>query len=141
MSLRYDITEASASLQGLVNPDDKPTTYWFELGTTTAYGTTTAPTSMAKGKVPVRVTGAVSGLQPATAYHARVVAKIDKTVLIGLGKGDMDENQTVYRSARNIRGVEVLPAQQFNAYQVLKPKKLLLTKAALSELCKNAKWK
>lgn len=67
--------------------------------------------------------------------------KIDKTVLIGIGQGDMDEKQTVYRSARNIRGVEVLPAQQFNAYKVLKPKKLLLTKAALSELCKNAKWK
>jgi hypothetical protein len=78
-----DITEASASLHGLVNPDDKPTTYWFELGTTTAYGTTTAPTSMAKGKLPVRVTGAVSGLQPATVYHARVVAKIDKDVRTG----------------------------------------------------------
>src|SRR5213082_2211401 len=34
---------------------------------------------------------------------------VDKTCLIGLGKGDIDENQTVYRSARNIRGVEVLP--------------------------------
>jgi hypothetical protein len=78
-----DITEASASLHGLVNPDDKPTTYWFELGTTTAYGTTTAPTSMAKGKVAVRVTGAVSGLRPGAVYHARVVAKIDKNTLTG----------------------------------------------------------
>ncbi len=41
-------------------------------------------------------------------------------------------------SARNIGGVEVLPASQFNAYTVLRPKRLVLTKAALEELCKNA---
>lgn len=78
-----DVTAVAASLHGLVNPDDKPTTYWFQLGTTTAYGTTTSPTSMAKGKIPVGVTGAVGGLQPATVYHARVVAKIDKNVITG----------------------------------------------------------
>jgi large subunit ribosomal protein L4 len=63
------------------------------------------------------------------------------TCLVGLGKGDIDEPKTVYKSARNIAGVDVLPASQFNAYQVLRPKRLLLTKGALSELCKNAKWK
>ena len=62
------------------------------------------------------------------------------TCLVGLGKNDIDENKTVYKSARNIHGVEVLPAAQFNAYQVLRPKKLVLTKAALSELCKSAKF-
>jgi len=65
----------------------------------------------------------------------------DKTCLIGLGKSDIDANATIYKSARNIRGMEVLPASQFNAYQVLRPKRLVLTKAALQELCKNAKWK
>jgi large subunit ribosomal protein L4 len=40
----------------------------------------------------------------------------------------------VYKSARNIRGVEILPAADFNAYSVLRPKKVLLTKAALEEL-------
>ena len=63
------------------------------------------------------------------------------TCLVGLGKGDIDEPKTVYKSARNIAGVQVLPSSQFNAYQVLRPKRLLLTRAALSELCKNAKWK
>src|SRR4029453_3109346 len=43
--------------------------------------------------------------------------KVDKTCLIGLGKSDIDAKQTVYKSARNIHGVEVLPAGQFNAYQ------------------------
>jgi large subunit ribosomal protein L4 len=40
----------------------------------------------------------------------------------------------VYRSARNIGGVEILPAAELNAYQVLRPKRLLLTRAALEEL-------
>jgi large subunit ribosomal protein L4 len=62
------------------------------------------------------------------------------TTLLGLGASDVDENKTIYYSARNIRGCEVQPASQFNAYTVLKPKRLVLTKAALSELCKSAKW-
>jgi large subunit ribosomal protein L4 len=63
------------------------------------------------------------------------------TCLVGLGKGDIDETQTVYKSARNIAGLKVAPAAQFNAYDVLRPKRLLLTRAAVEELCKNAKWK
>ncbi len=45
----------------------------------------------------------------------------------------------VYKSARNIRGVEILPAAEFNAYSVLRPKRLLLTRAALDELRAIAK--
>jgi large subunit ribosomal protein L4 len=48
---------------------------------------------------------------------------------------------TVYKSARNIRGVEVLPASQLNAYSVLSRKRLLLTRAALDELRKNVSAK
>jgi len=65
----------------------------------------------------------------------------DKTCLISLGKSEIDAKQTIYHSARNIRGMAVLPASQLNAYEVLRPKRLVLTKAALQELCKNAKWK
>ena len=60
--------------------------------------------------------------------------------LVGLGAKDIDEDRTVYMSARNIPGLEVFPTSQFNAYNVLRPKRLLLTRAALEELCKNAKW-
>jgi large subunit ribosomal protein L4 len=77
----------------------------------------------------------------AVADVLKVLQIADKTCLIGLGKSDIDEKKTIYMSARNIRGMTVLPASQLNAYQVLKPKRLLLTKAALQELCKNAKWK
>jgi large subunit ribosomal protein L4 len=67
--------------------------------------------------------------------------KIEKSCLISLGKSDIDEKQTVYKSARNIEGVAVLPASQLNCLAVLRPRKVLLTKAALNEICKNAKWK
>jgi large subunit ribosomal protein L4 len=43
----------------------------------------------------------------------------------------------VYRSARNIPGIEVAPVSQLNAYAVLRPKRLLLTRAALEELRKQ----
>ncbi|HEY8502934.1 MAG TPA: 50S ribosomal protein L4 [Gemmataceae bacterium] len=52
------------------------------------------------------------------------------TCLIGTGK----EDPVVYKSARNIPGVEVLPAERFNTYAVLRPKKLLLTREALEVL-------
>jgi large subunit ribosomal protein L4 len=46
--------------------------------------------------------------------------------------------QAVYKSGRNIRGVQVLPAAEFNAYAVLRPKRVLLTKAAFEDLRKGA---
>lgn len=63
-----------------------------------------------------------------------------KTCLLGLGRQDLDEQQTLYRAARNIPGMQVAPAAEFNAYAVLRPKRLLLTRAALSELCPGARW-
>jgi large subunit ribosomal protein L4 len=63
-----------------------------------------------------------------------------KTTLVSLGSSEVDAKKTVYLSARNIDGVEIHPASQLNAYAVLRPKRLLLTKAAVDELCKGAKW-
>lgn len=57
---------------------------------------------------------------------------LDTTVLIGTEKID----PVIYRSARNIAGVEVLPAAEFNAYTLLKQKRLVLTKAAFEALNK-----
>jgi large subunit ribosomal protein L4 len=53
-----------------------------------------------------------------------------------LGIKDYDKN--VYLSARNIPEVKVLPASQFNAYTVLRQKRLVLTRAALEELRRSA---
>jgi large subunit ribosomal protein L4 len=59
----------------------------------------------------------------------------DTTCLIGLANYDT----TIYKSARNIRGVKVAPATEFNAYTVLRQKRLLLTRAALDALRNKAK--
>ncbi|WP_439620849.1 50S ribosomal protein L4 [Gemmata sp.] len=58
------------------------------------------------------------------------VTLLDTTVLIGTAGLD----QNVYKSARNIEGVKVLPAAEFNCYTVLKQKRLVLTRAALEAL-------
>lgn len=58
------------------------------------------------------------------------VTLADTTVLIGTAAYD----PSVYKSGRNICGVKVLPAAEFNAYTVLKQKRLVLTRAALDVL-------
>jgi large subunit ribosomal protein L4 len=59
--------------------------------------------------------------------------KLNETTCL-ISTAGPDDN--VYKSARNIRGVEVLPASQLNAYMVLRQKRLLLTRPALDELRK-----
>lgn len=44
-----------------------------------------------------------------------------------------------YRSARNIEGVSVSPVAELNAYSVLRPRKLLITKAALDSIRSSGK--
>lgn len=43
-------------------------------------------------------------------------------------------DKMVYLSARNIAGVEVAPVGDLNAYSILRPRKLLLTRAALEQV-------
>jgi len=57
--------------------------------------------------------------------------KLDETTCL-VGTSGYDKK--VYLSARNIPGVKVLPAKEFNAYTVLRQKRLILTKQALEEL-------
>jgi large subunit ribosomal protein L4 len=52
------------------------------------------------------------------------------TCLIGTDKLD----PVIYKSARNIEGIKVLPAGEFNTWIVLRQKRLLLTKSALEAL-------
>jgi hypothetical protein len=71
------VTMTGAVLHGLVDPGSQKTTYWFEIGTTTAYGTSTNPASAGKGDAAVTVNHGIGNLQPATTYHVRVVASND----------------------------------------------------------------
>jgi large subunit ribosomal protein L4 len=53
-------------------------------------------------------------------------------------KESQEGHNRLYKSIRNIRGAEVMPASLFNAYTVLKQKRLILTRAALDELRQKA---
>ena len=57
----------------------------------------------------------------------------DVTLLIGTAVTDMN----VYKSARNLAGVQILPTNEFNCYAVLRPKRLVLTRAALETLMQS----
>ena len=54
--------------------------------------------------------------------------------LIGTAGLEKAAQDNVYKSARNIANVELLSAKDFNAYTVLKQKRLVLTRAALDAL-------
>ena len=45
-----------------------------------------------------------------------------------------DQDAVVYKSGRNISGLEVQPVRQLNALSVLKPQRMLVTKAALDKI-------
>ena len=61
-------------LHGTVDAGHQRTTYWFEVGPTTAYGSTTQPVTIDKDH-PVAVASVVSGLLQGATYHARLVAR------------------------------------------------------------------
>jgi large subunit ribosomal protein L4 len=83
-----------------------------------------------KTKEVAAVLRAIKVGRKATEAGEKDVTLLDTTVLIGTAGLD----QNVYRSARNIEGVKVLPAAEFNCYTVLKQKRLVLTRAALEAL-------
>jgi hypothetical protein len=69
-----NITRTSATLNGTVNPNGRPTTYRFEYGRTSAYGSSTPTASAGSGTTATPVSASISGLARKTTYHFRVVA-------------------------------------------------------------------
>ncbi len=65
---------SSARLRAWVNPENLPTTYWFQYGVTTNYGSVSATNSVSAGIYYVTVQTTVTGLAPGTLYHFRVLA-------------------------------------------------------------------
>lgn len=69
-----DVTSTTAVVNGTVEPNGEDTTYVFQYGTTTDYGTTTPVQGPVKGNGARAVSATLSGLAPGTTYHYRVVA-------------------------------------------------------------------
>ena len=71
-----DVTSSSATVSGSVNPQGAATTYQFDYGTTTAYGSSVpSPAGSAgSGTAPVNETANLANLSPGTVYHFRIEA-------------------------------------------------------------------
>src|SRR5215218_2455461 len=64
----------TATLNASVFPNKEATTYYFEYGTTTAYGSRTPDGAPVGGNAGKSVSADLTGLAPSTTYHARVIA-------------------------------------------------------------------
>jgi hypothetical protein len=69
-------TPTTATLSASINPQNVDTTYHFEYGTTTDYGTSlpVSDADIGASDTPVQVSQDLTGLSPSTTYHFRVVA-------------------------------------------------------------------
>ena len=79
-----DVTIGGATVNGTVNPRGEATTYHFEYGPTTGYGTSTPDVAAGTGTSAGAVSAALSGLVASTEYHYRLVA----TNKFGTSNGD-----------------------------------------------------
>lgn len=69
------LTHRSARLNGTVSPNGLATTWYFEYGTSTGYGTKTSPKSAGAGTRPVNVSIGLTRLRAGTTYHYRLVSR------------------------------------------------------------------
>jgi hypothetical protein len=68
------IGQTSATVSGTVDPNGQATTYHFEYGTTTGYGSNTANSSAGSDSSAHSVSANLTGLSPGQTYHYRLVA-------------------------------------------------------------------
>ena len=69
-----DVGTDSASLRSRIDPNRGATSYHFEYGLSTSYGSRTPERQIGSGDSRVSVADAIGGLQPYRRYHFRVVA-------------------------------------------------------------------
>jgi hypothetical protein len=68
------VSFSSAILGGSVDPRGQETNYVFQYGPTRSFGSQTPLSPAGNGTKTIRVSQPVSGLQPLTTYHYRIVA-------------------------------------------------------------------
>lgn len=84
-----EVSYASATLTGTVNPHASNTSYYFQYGVTKAYGEQTPIADAGDGTVSVKVSLPVSGLQPLTLYYYRLVAVNSNGPTLGANRSFM----------------------------------------------------
>jgi subtilisin family serine protease len=96
-----------ATLNGTVNPNGLTTTYRFEYGETTSYGTSVPVPSenLGSGTETLSKSKTIVGLSPETTYHARIVAENSKGTSYGQDSTFSTKATTpVYVSAFGTKG-------------------------------------
>jgi plastocyanin len=68
------ITEIGATLRGTVNPSSQATSYFFQYGTTAAYGAGSTEQSVGADGIDHAVSAPIGELTPGVLYHFRLVA-------------------------------------------------------------------
>jgi hypothetical protein len=71
------IAASSATLNGTVDPNSRDTSYYFEYGTSTSYGTKTSVKDAGNASSPQSEAASISGLSAGHTYHFRIVATSD----------------------------------------------------------------
>jgi hypothetical protein len=73
----------TATLTGAVDPKSRSTTWWFEYGTSTSYGSKTSSQSAGSSSGAKSVSVGLKGLVSGAVYHYRLVAKSDAGTTAG----------------------------------------------------------
>ncbi len=68
------VSATAATISGVVNPNALSTTYQFEYGPTTGYGTASPAVTLSSGTSDVAVSASLKGLLPNTTYHYAILA-------------------------------------------------------------------
>ena len=78
-----NVTYSSVVLYGYVNPRGLDSNFVFQYGPTRSYGAQTPLAAVGRGVKTIRVSQAVTGLQPGITYHYRIVASSPAGVSAG----------------------------------------------------------
>ena len=86
----FGTSETEATLKGTVDPNGRPTTYFFKYGTTLGYGSATSAVSAGEGRTAQAVSAKLTELTPGATYHFQLVAEntlgttsgVDRTFMI-----------------------------------------------------------
>ena len=92
----------TVTLTGAVDPNTRSTTWWFEYGTSTAYGSKTSSQSAGSGSGAKAVSAGLKGLVSGATYHYRLVAKSDAGTTTGADVAFQTAGVTLTAAARDL---------------------------------------